>query len=81
MTFAPAGGGDDSRDRLETTRTRHFQIEEDDIDTDLVERLDGVLGRSGDGANLERGIAFDHARQDRPGDRRIVDDHQADASA
>ena len=46
-----------------------------------LQRLDGVFGGPGDGDDLEIVVAFDHARQDGPGDHRIVDDHQPDASA
>ena len=50
--------------------TRHF-----------AERFDGVFGGAGDGGDLECAIGLDHARQDRAGDHRIVDDHQPDAAA
>ena len=78
MTLAPAAAAMMRGNRLETARAGHFQVEQDDVDADFVERLDGVLGGSGDGGDFERGIAFDHPRQDRPGDHRIVDDHQPD---
>ena len=81
MTLAPRGRGDDPRDRLEAARARHFEVEQDDVDAAFAERLDRVLGGSGDGGDLERRIAFDHPRQHRPRDRRIVDDHQPDPAA
>ena len=81
MTLAPRRRRDDSRDRLQPAGAGHFEVENDDIDAALAKRLDGVLGGSGNGGDLECRIAFDHSRQDCPSDRRIVDDHQPDPAA
>ena len=48
---------------------------------DRLEGFDGVLGGPGDADDLEIAVAFDHSRQDRPGDHRIVDDHQPNSAA
>ena len=81
MTLAPRGRGDDPRNRFEAAGAGHFEVEQDDVDAAFAKRLDGVFGGAGDGGDLERRIAFDHPRQDRSGDRRIVDDHQPDPAA
>ena len=78
MTLAPRCGRDDAGDRLEAARAGHFEVEQDDVDPAFAKRFDGVLGGSGDCADFERRVGFDHARQDGASDRRIVDDHQAD---
>ena len=75
------GGGDDSRHRLQAPGARHLQVEQDDVDPDMGQRFDRVFRGSCDGRNLERRVAFDHSRQHRPGNRRIVDDHQPYATA
>ena len=71
-------GGNDPRNRFEPSRAGHFQIEQHDIDAAFAQRVDGRFGSPRDGCDFKCRIALDHARQDRPGDRRIVDDHQAD---
>ncbi len=72
------GSSDDPRNGLEAPGTRHFKVEDDDVDAALAERFNRILCGSGDSRDLEGRIAFDHARENRPGDRRIVDDHQPD---
>ena len=81
ITFAPAAAPMIRGYRLETARPRHFQIEDDDVHAAFAQRFDRVLGGAGDSGDLEGGIAFDHARENRAGDGRIVDDHQPDAPA
>jgi hypothetical protein len=44
------------------------------------ERLDGVLGGAGDGGDLDPAADLDHPAEHRPGDHRIVDDHQPDVT-
>ena len=78
MIFGPARRRENPGDGLQSARAGHFQVEEDDIDAAFAERFDGRFGGAGDRGDLEGGIVLDHARKDRPGDRRIVDDHQAD---
>ena len=80
MILRAAGRGDDPRDRLEPARPGHFEVEQDDVDAHRLERVDRVFGGPGNRGDLERVVAFDHARQHRAGDHRIVDDHQADAA-
>ena len=39
-----ARGLEDRGDGLQAARARHFEVEQDDVDPDLAERVDGVLG-------------------------------------
>jgi hypothetical protein len=47
---------------LEPACSGHFEIEDDDVDSDLVERVDRILRRTCDRSDLEGVVAFDHAR-------------------
>ena len=63
-----------------SARARHFQVEEDRVDANRLERVDRVFGGSGDGGQLETVVALDDSRQYRASDHRIVDDHQPDTA-
>jgi hypothetical protein len=75
-----AGRGDNPRNGLETARTGHFQVEQNDVDGDRLESFDGVLGRPGHSDDLKSAVAFDHSRQDCSGDHRIIDDHHPNSA-
>ncbi len=60
---------------------RHFQIEQDDVDHHLTERLDRILRGAGNGDDLEIAVCFDHPAKDCARDHRIIDDHQPDRPA
>ena len=56
----------------------NFEIEQDRIDTNGLERVDCVFRGARNGGELERIVAFDHPREHRASDDAVVDDHQAD---
>ena len=75
-----SSGSNDPRNRLETSGTRHFQVKDDDIDPNFMQRIDRIFSGPRDRRDFEGVIRRDHPRQNRPGDHRIVDDHQPDAT-
>ena len=75
------GRFEDPRDRLEAAGAGHLEVEQDDVDADLCKGLDGVLAGAGDRGDLKPAVGFQHARQYRPRDHGIVDDHQSDPPA
>ena len=79
--LAAARGGEDARNGFEAARAGHFEIEQDDVDPDLAERFDRILGGAGNGGDFEPAVGFHHPAQHRAGNHRIVDDHQAQAMA
>jgi hypothetical protein len=46
----------------------------------MGERIDGVLGSTGDGTDLDPAAKLDHPAEHGPGDHRIIDDHQPDVA-
>jgi hypothetical protein len=75
-----AGIVEDARDRAQAARAGHLQIEQDRVDANRLKRVDRILGRTRNGGELERIVAFDHPRQHRASDDAVVDDHQSDAA-
>ena len=64
--------------RAQAACAGHFEIEQDRIDTNGLERVDCVFRGARNGGELERIVAFDHPRQHCASDDAVVDDHQAD---
>ncbi len=73
---------EDLGQRLEAAGAGHLDVEQDDVDADRLQRVERLAGVAGEWRRSRNpSCAGDHARQHRPRDRRIVDDHQADAAA
>ena len=68
---------DDIGQRLEPACAGHFDVEQDGIDPDGLERVERFFGGPGQGDHLEIAMRLDHARQHGARDLRIIDDHQA----
>jgi hypothetical protein len=71
---------DHLRQRAETAHAGHLEVEQDHVDLLAGKQLERVLGRRNGGGQHKRFFLFDEARERRPDDQRIIDDHHADAA-
>ena len=70
--------GKDRGQGVEPAHPGHFQIEQHNVRRFGSELGNGALGAAGRAGEHQRGIAFDHALEDRAHGKRIIDDHHPD---